>query len=67
MNPLDRADRIRTDSAALLQDLKDQFKTITLDQAHELYSMIREIEGWLMACRNQLEPEQPPYDAEMAR
>lgn len=56
MTPLERADGIVAESAALLQDIKDGFNEITLAEAHQLHSRIVESRGWLDSSLKLLEP-----------
>lgn len=52
---LDQADDIRAAARQLLEDVKRQRDRITLSQASDLESIVRETEGWLRSVRDQLD------------
>jgi hypothetical protein len=56
MHPLERMESLMIQAEALLQDVKEGVDQITVSQARDLYSGIREIEGWLQSARKLLEP-----------
>jgi hypothetical protein len=56
MKPLERMGLVLTEAEALLEDIKTQVDTITVAEAREIYSSIREAEGWLLSARKLLEP-----------
>lgn len=56
MNPIERMEGLMVQAEALVQDVEDGIDTITVGQARQLYSGIREIEGWLQSARKMLAP-----------
>lgn len=56
MSALERVSAIKQEAESLLAEIKAGLDTITLNDAKQLHSSIREIEGWLLSARQLLEP-----------
>lgn len=56
MTPLERMADILTDVAALLKETKASMDTLSVLDAHRLYSETRQAEAWLHSVRTLLEP-----------
>ena len=56
MTVLEQASGLRDAAALLLDTVERHQDSIDLADAHEIYRIIRETEGWLVSARRALEP-----------